>query len=430
MRRATDARIVAAHKSLAGQGDRWIRVAVDLLEEQPQIRFDTGLVLRRRRNDLRKYNLPGLVDLVAMKNQPPWSFGRTHPNSSLWLVGNSRGKPTEASDLQVLDNAQGFFEGMDNLDRPGQDTLEGIASAGIEPQLVSQTLGLRSESLLVVVQPCHRPDEVLSVCTVGTKELRLQSRRMGYLKLLKMRLVEFQPDGLARTDRDTPRFDGVTICLNKRYVMVRGREIGKREVCQPPRRVDGLLKGLLELGDQVGQSAGLRESVKATDSDVDRVDRPTAEDFEDPIAELLEFQASLDLVREYLGQFDPAMAIEEIGGMEQVDVQHMAFDPFGAVDQTPQRSDGFRDSNAQDRLEGLNGRDLLSDRADATDARSDIGDILDRSASQEGFEEPWGLVDIQFDLLDPRAAQADAQGTFSLDASQDRDTDGTRFAHR
>lgn len=253
---------------------------------------------------------------------------------------------------------------------------------------------------------------------------------MGYLKLLEMGLVEFQPDGLIRTDRHTPRFDGVTICVDQRYVMVRGREIGKREISKPPGRVDGLLKGLLEFGDQVGQLAGLWESIKATDSDVDRVDRPTAEDFEDPIAELFEFQASLDLVWEFPGQFDPTVAIEEIGGMEQVDVQHMAFDPLGAVDQTAQRGDGFGDSNAQDRLEGLDGRDLISDRTDATDTRGDIGDILDRSASQEGFEEPWGLVDIQFDLLDPRAAQTDVQCTFSLDASQDWDTDGTRLAHR
>jgi len=253
---------------------------------------------------------------------------------------------------------------------------------------------------------------------------------MGYLNLLKMGLVEFEPDGLIRTDRHSSRFDGVTICLDQRYVMVRGREIGKREISKPPGRVDGLLEGFLKFGDQVGQLAGLRESVKASDGDVDRVDRPAAEDFEDPIAELLEFQASLDLVWEFLGQIDPTMAIEEIGGMEQVDVQHMAFDPLGAVDQTAQRGDGFRDSNAQDRLEGLDGRDLISDRADAADARGDIGDILDRSASQEGFEEPWRLVDIQFDLLDPRAAQTDVQCTFSLDASQDRDTDGTRLAHR
>jgi hypothetical protein len=69
------------------------------------------------------------------------------------------------------------------------------------------------------------------------------------------------------------------------------------------------------------------------------MNRTPPENFENAIAGLLEPQPSLDLHRKPLRQLDGAVAIKEIRSMEQMDMEHMAFDPFGAVNEPPQHRD-------------------------------------------------------------------------------------------
>ena len=171
------------------------------------------------------------------------------------------------------------------------------------------------------------------------------------------------------------------------------------------------------------------EAIKATDGDVDRVDRSSTEDFKDAVADLFQFESPFDFVWEAIGKLDCAVAIEEVRSMEQMDVQNMAFDPFSAVDQASQLFDWVRDIASEDRFEGLYGRHLISDWADTADARSDIGNILDGSPFKEGFEESRRFVDVQLDPFYEVSAKSDIEGPFPFNAGEDRDADGTLFGH-
>lgn len=191
---------------------------------------------------------------------------------------------------------------------------------------------------------------------------------MGDLDLLEMRFVVTSTDGMFGLDGDVARFDRIVLRVNQGDVVVGCCELGEWEICKPSSRIDRVAEPLLEVGDQFAQLVFFGESIESADGDVDRMDGATSEDFEDSVAGLFEFESTFDFVGEFFGKFDRAVAIEEIRGMEQVDVQHVAFDPFSAVDDSPQQSDLFGDLDIEDRLEGLDGGHLVSDRADTADA--------------------------------------------------------------
>ncbi len=77
------------------------------------------------------------------------------------------------------------------------------------------------------------------------------------------------------------------------------------------------------------------KSVKAPDRNIDRMDRAATENFENPIAGLLELQSTFDFEGKSLSQFHGTMAIEKVRGMEQMDMKHVAFNPLSAVNQSP-----------------------------------------------------------------------------------------------
>ncbi len=66
------------------------------------------------------------------------------------------------------------------------------------------------------------------------------------------------------------------------------------------------------------------------------MDWPPAQDGHDPVAKPLDAQAALDHVRMIRGQLDRTWVAEEVGGMQQVDVQCVALDPFAAVEEASQ----------------------------------------------------------------------------------------------
>ena len=56
--------------------------------------------------------------------------------------------------------------------------------------------------------------------------------------------------GLIRTDRNLARLDRVVIRVDKRYIVVGGGEIGKREAAKPLGGIDRELEALFQIGDE------------------------------------------------------------------------------------------------------------------------------------------------------------------------------------
>ena len=71
---------------------------------------------------------------------------------------------------------------------------------------------------------------------------------------------------------------------------------------------------------------------------------------------------------------------------------------------------------------------LVGDRADAADARGDVGRFGKVPPAQKGFEQSGRLVDLQFDIRDAVALELDVEGAFALYAGQG--VDSNRFCCR
>ena len=128
--------------------------------------------------------------------------------------------------------------------------------------------------------------------------------------------------------------------------------------------------------------------------------RATADDLEDPVAELLDTQRFLHNLGMGLGHLQGVIETEEVWGMQHRGVQHMALDPLPAVDQTskvPQRPEHLHPEGV---LHGLAGAELIGDGADPTDPGGDVRRVPQLASDQQGFEEPRRLVYAELDLLD------------------------------
>ena len=105
-----------------------------------------------------------------------------------------------------------------------------------------------------------------------------------------------------------------------------------------------------------------------------------------------------------LGQLERARVAEEVGQVEQVDVQGVALDPLAAVEQAAERPDGGVDLDAEAVLEGVDRGHLVGDRADAADAGDDVDDLVGRPADDQALEVARRLEDLEVRLLDDAVA--------------------------
>ena len=193
------------------------------------------------------------------------------------------------------------------------------------------------------------------------------------------------------------------------------------------------LKGGSEAPLQIGEEAPNRRCggslEKAPHGDVDRVHRPAADHFHDPAADGLEAQAAFHEFGPVDSKRKTAFVAEEIGGMEEVDMEGVALDPFPPVEQPAQGSDGRGDLHAKRIFQSLAGGELVGDRADAADPGRDVGHLGKGAAAEETFEEPGRLVDIEFGDLDPSIPHADAQGSLALHSRKRLHADAAELAH-
>src|SRR6185437_132330 len=192
-------------------------------------------------------------------------------------------------------------------------------------------------------------------------------------------------------------------------------EVGGVERRGPGDCVECRLPGPVELAGQPAQAGGVGGAVEAADAHVDRVHRAPADYLHQPVARLLDPQAPLQDLRVIAGEVDAALVAEEVGRVQQVDVQHVAFDPLTAVQQPAQRGHRRGHGNAAGVLNGPARAHLVGDRADAADPRGDVRRLGVPPAAQQALEEPGRLVDVQPCLGDLAVLGHDLQPALDLD---------------
>ena len=149
---------------------------------------------------------------------------------------------------------------------------------------------------------------------------------------------------------------------------------------------------------------------------------------EDLVAGLLQAQPALHRGAVLFRQGHHALAAEEVGGGEHVDVQGMALDPFPAVVEPPQGPYRRIDRNLEKALEGVDGAHLIRDRTDSADPGGDVRGLAGVPAAQERLEEARRLEDLEAQVDDLAAVDGEVQRSLALDARQIVDPDGPSLA--
>ena len=147
--------------------------------------------------------------------------------------------------------------------------------------------------------------------------------------------------------------------------------------------------------DQCGELALARHPIEAADAHVDRMDLAPAEQPHDLVADLLQLQPAPHDIGVVVRHLDGAGIAEEIRRMQHVDVQHVALDPFAAIQQPAQLADRLRNRDAERVLHRVHGAHLVGDGADAANARGDVRCLGEGTPAQEGLEEARRLEDAQ-----------------------------------
>ena len=148
------------------------------------------------------------------------------------------------------------------------------------------------------------------------------------------------------------------------------------------------------------------------------MDRAAADQGHQRVAGLLDREALLDEVAVVGGHLDGAVVAEEVGHVQQEDVQRVALDPLAAVEQAAQLADRLGHLRRRMRPRSLAGAHLVGDRADAADAGGDVGQLGVGAAAQERLEEARRLEDVQLDVGDLALADPDEHRTLALDPGE------------
>ena len=156
----------------------------------------------------------------------------------------------------------------------------------------------------------------------------------------------------------------------------------------------------------------------ATHPHAHRVDRSPAQRLDDLVADLLGPQGGFH-DRPMVGHHgDAALIAQEVGQVEQVDVERVALDPLAAVEQPAERARHRIDAHPEQVLERVDRAHLVGHRTDAADARHHVDDLVGRAANDERLEVARGLEDPQARLHNLAVPDPQAQGAFALDARQ------------
>lgn len=246
----------------------------------------------------------------------------------------------------------------------------------------------------------------------------MQRGGVGHLLLDHVLVPPGGGEGQARAGPHGAPLDRVGAGLPQRERIRLDGVIGEVEPGHPGRGGQRVVERPPERYGERGQFGAGGGAVEAADAYVDRVDGSAADHLHDRVAGLLEGQAALYDVPPLRGHLDAAAVAEKVGGVQQVDMQGVALDPFPAVQQPAQVGDRAFDGDAAGVLEGQARAHLVGDGANAADPGGDVRRLGVGSAAQERLEETGRLVDVQAGLFDTVAASPQVQGAFTFDPGQ------------
>lgn len=225
-----------------------------------------------------------------------------------------------------------------------------------------------------------------------------------------------------------PGVDGVGARFGEREKCGVDPGVGEVEAGDPAHGRLGVVTGTLEPFREGPQFGPGRYAVESAETYVDGMDGAAAEQFHEGVAGLLEREAPLDVGAVGTGQVDDAVGAEEVGGVQQVDVQGLALDPFAAVEQPAQRGQLTVHDDSEGILDRTAGAHLVGDRADAAHPGGHVGRLGVGTSAQERLEEPRGFIDLQPGLGDFAVVEAQVERTLSFDAGEGSHLQHLRFA--
>ena len=197
-------------------------------------------------------------------------------------------------------------------------------------------------------------------------------------------------------------------------------EVREVETGHPANEVDSGAVRPRERFRERGDHLAIGSPVEAAETDVDGVDRPPADHLHDLVADLLQPQDVRDELAVTVRELQSGAGAEEVGRVEEPDVQDVALDPLACVQQTAKFAKPTVDGDAGDVLEGRRRRHLVGDRADPADPRRDVDRFAEAATTQERLEEPGRFVDLQSEVGDDVVLDLDVQRAFALDPRQGR----------
>ena len=216
----------------------------------------------------------------------------------------------------------------------------GLRHCAPEPGAGRGLAGGRGQGGGVERVPGQRPGQVAVPVEGGVQRGRVRDLLLGDM------IGELAGrEGQAGGGGEAAPLEGVAAGVAGGEQVVLQLEVGEVEGGGPADRVQGQVQCPAEPLGQRAQLGRCRRPVEAADPDVDRVDGPAADQFEDGVAGLLQLQAAFHDVAVIARQRDGVRVAEEVGGVQQVDVQGVAGDPLAAVQQPAQRPRAARSSS-------------------------------------------------------------------------------------
>ena len=313
-----------------------------------------------------------------------------------------------------------LLAGRHDLDAAGHDAVEGVGDRQRDAARLGGRAGSRRQLIEAEVEPAHGPAEVGLL--LGQHHA-LERRAPGHLPLLKVLFV------VGHVDVEPARRDHAAVVHRvfgggpQADALVGPREVGKLESARLPHHLLGGRQPPLEIGNEAANRGRVGSLMKASHGDVDRVHRPAAHHLHDPVAERLEPEAPLDELGGHFREREATLMAQEVGRVEEMDVERVALDPLATVEQPPQGLDGRRDRDAERLLGRLAGAHLVGHGADPADPGHEVGQFADRATLHELLEEPRRLVDRELRDLDPPVGHPHPQRPLPLDAGQGVDRD-------
>ena len=154
-------------------------------------------------------------------------------------------------------------------------------------------------------------------------------------------------------------------------------EIGNRNGAQHFERALAIRKTCLDLILEANKFIGRRDPAESADDVVDRMNRPSADDFLNRVPQLFQAQGHLDGIRNHARQADDAGVPHQVGQVQNEDVQRMAFD-VGALEREIAQLAGLRRYLDSQRIfQACSEVTRMVRGADGADAGDDLRYILD-----------------------------------------------------